>query len=157
MTKSNQSQTPEIPKATEIIETPSEDRITDRYPLAVAMVIAMVASLVFLTLYLIGLDNNVVFNPFSSMVTVNGYVLGMGEMPAFEAFKAACVLVALPFFLIGLFSFLGVFLAGVFVFVIGVVGFSLLLPSAIFLAPVGLLVLAYVLYKRKKSSPQPVA
>ena len=151
MTNSNQ------PKTTEPLETPTEDRLADRYPLAVAMAIAMVASLVFLTLYLLGLDNNMVFNPFSSTVTVNGYVLGMGEMPAFEAFKAACVLVVLPFFLIGLFSFLGVFLAGVFVFVVGIVGFSLLLPSAIFLAPVGLIVLGYILYKRKKSSPEPIA
>ena len=154
MSKSNQPQTPKPPRN---IEKPLENAITDRYPLAVAMAIAMVASLLLITGYIIWLDNNSFFNPFDDVIMVNGYILGMGEISVFEAFKVACVLVALPFFLIGLFSLLGVFLAGVFAFVIAVIGLSLLLPSAIFLAPLGFIALAYILYKRKKSSSEAVA
>ena len=149
MTQSNQIQ-PTTP-----YEPQPEKSIKDRYPFLVIMTIVMVVLVGVLTLSIMGIDNNILFNPFTDIIMINSYPLGAGEIPIFEAFKAACVLVALPFFLIGLFSFLGVFLAGVFLFVFATVGLSLLLPSTILLMPFAVMVLVYVMYKRKQTPSQP--
>ena len=151
MNESNQPQT------TEITEQSVQNNSADRYSLAMTMVIAFVSIVVLLTLYIMGVDNNIIVDPFSAFnkgTMINSYIVGHGKLPLIEAFKASMVLVALPFFLIALFSFLGVFLTGVFLFVIATVGLSLLLPSMILLAPISLMVLAYIIYKRKKSSSQ---
>ena len=145
------------PQTTEITEQSVQNNSTDRFSRAMTMAIASVSIILLLTFYIMGVDNNIImepFNVFSKGTMINSYILGYGTLPLLEAFKASMVLVALPFFLIALFSFLGVFLTGVFLFVIATVGLSLLLPSMVLLAPISLMVLAYIIYKRKKSSSQ---